>query len=617
MNLAELVTTEQDRAFRLALRLTGDADEAADAVQETCVSLLDAGGLDRAESPRAWFLKAVVHTVRRGQRQAQRRRRREEAWAVERNRTPGSPSDALDARQLHEELNRALEALDERLRLPMELHYREGLTHAEIAGVLEMPRGTVGVRIQRGLERLRRHLKRQGSVAAPAIVLAGLKELAMPAAPPKLAAGLGRILAGSPVSKGTTGTGAGTSSAAAKGGFALKLIAGLVLAGAIAAGVAVISGGGGDAPLPAEKLRETGHKDFEHTTLGGGKFFIEWAAFSGVIEHLDGPGRGGMAHKLAGSSTQGCNHGVDSDQVGNLYFSDMLSGALRALRWRDRRLMTLAGNGHIAPGVPGEKGPARTLRLDQDVRLAAVGDPLEGDGKLYLSSGERVIRLFRNAKEDGAWWYEKVAGGGAKKMMEVGPEGVPAAEATFYDGRVLGTRDGKVGVLSIVGPKGQHALFWMRDGKLMPAYDFAALDKKLGGRFSCQGVDGAGSIIGLAKGEIVALTPDGKTVKHRVKEPWPLPWGVYPDSKRERWFIKTMDDYVITRVRPDGSVATLSDDGSWRKPKGAIKKSKRDQLGGWALNWSFGRPLLDGRYAGWSCIGCPPLFVGTFGKKED
>ena len=46
----------------------------------------------------------------------------------------------------------------------------------------------------------------------------------------------------------------------------------------------------------------SGHKDFLYTTLGN-TLFVEWAAFSGVVEHLDGPAREGMGDSWAAAAT--------------------------------------------------------------------------------------------------------------------------------------------------------------------------------------------------------------------------------------------------------------------------------------------------------------------------
>ena len=74
------------------------------------------------------------------------------------------------------------------------------------------------------------------------------------------------------------------SSMVLKGGIAMKLAAGIVLAGAVAAGVAVVSGGGSD--LPAETPR----KFATPVTAPDAEWHLEgvWAG-CGISGYLDGP----------------------------------------------------------------------------------------------------------------------------------------------------------------------------------------------------------------------------------------------------------------------------------------------------------------------------------------
>jgi RNA polymerase sigma-70 factor (ECF subfamily) len=53
----------------------------------------------------------------------------------------------------------AVQSLDEDQRRPLELAFFEGLSHREIAKVLDSPLGTVKTRIRKGLSRLRAKLK--------------------------------------------------------------------------------------------------------------------------------------------------------------------------------------------------------------------------------------------------------------------------------------------------------------------------------------------------------------------------------------------------------------------------------------------------------------------------
>jgi hypothetical protein len=161
------------------------------------------------------------------------------------------------------------------------------------------------------------------------------------------------------------------------------------------------------------------------------------------------------------------------------------------------------------------------------------------------------------------------------------------------------------------GKSARLLLFWLADGKLTPAYDEEAIAAGLdGGYFSCYGVDGDGNFAGSSGGHVVTVAPDGKTVKHEIKVPISIQWGIYPDRKTEAWFVKGMDHYSITRVTPDGKCSTLMTDGTW-KVHGKDTSSRGYNAGGF-LCWMWGLPLQDGRYVGWNSHGALPVFVGQW-----
>jgi hypothetical protein len=68
--------------------------------------------------------------------------------------------DLADTADLRAQLDQAIDRLPDRYRLPLVLHYLEGLTVPEVARRLGCPEGTASARLARGRERLRSRLSR-------------------------------------------------------------------------------------------------------------------------------------------------------------------------------------------------------------------------------------------------------------------------------------------------------------------------------------------------------------------------------------------------------------------------------------------------------------------------
>ncbi|MBA4388116.1 MAG: hypothetical protein C0404_09055 [Verrucomicrobia bacterium] len=359
-----------------------------------------------------------------------------------------------------------------------------------------------------------------------------------------------------------------------------------------------------DGKIALPDAAKAGHRDFEHTTLGG-SVHIEHAAFLGAVDSLDGPAREAMHRGI---------FAVTGDGAGNLYFYEHSSNCIRALRKRDGRIFTLSGNRYIASGRPGKGGMADSLKLFHECfitmpSMAAVGNPLEGDGSLYVTDDScAVVRLWR---DKGVWRYELAAGLGKGKPAD----GAMATEIGFSRSALVATEKGEIGL--IAGTQKSAALYWLRGGKLHAAYDHAAVEKELGTTFYCRGIDVNGSFAGAAGGEytgaqncIAVVSPDGKRVR-KVPTPYAPQWTICADAKSERWFFRACDDYSIQYADSAGGCFRLLRDGTWKPLTGKVGNRGSNE----GLNWSRGITLPDGRYAGWSGHGCSPVFTATWLDK--
>jgi RNA polymerase sigma-70 factor, ECF subfamily len=146
--------------FGAAYRMTGNAHDAEDLVQETFLRAHRA--LDRFESgtnARAW-----LHTIlQRVRTDAFRRRQRRPETVELVGEGPAVPPAQNALASGREDLERALQALPEAFRTAVVLRDLQELSYNEIAAALDVPVGTVMSRIHRGRALLRDALTRRPS----------------------------------------------------------------------------------------------------------------------------------------------------------------------------------------------------------------------------------------------------------------------------------------------------------------------------------------------------------------------------------------------------------------------------------------------------------------------
>jgi RNA polymerase sigma-70 factor (ECF subfamily) len=154
----ELVRQYQEIAFRTAYLVVGDADEARDAAQDGFLRAHAALGRFRAGADfRPWLLRIVANAARNRRRSASRRA--DLALRAFRDAASGdaapSPEVLLLAAERRSELLAAVNGLRAEDRLVIALRWFLDLNEAEMAAVLDCPRGTVKSRLSRATTRLR------------------------------------------------------------------------------------------------------------------------------------------------------------------------------------------------------------------------------------------------------------------------------------------------------------------------------------------------------------------------------------------------------------------------------------------------------------------------------
>lgn len=142
------------------------ADDLAGEVFRVAFERRRAFDLDRP-SARPWLYGIAANVLRRHQRDGWRRLRAHRRFELQEPTQVEDTADisvaALDAARQRVQLNAALQALTRRDRDALLLHVWEGLSYAEVAEALGVPRGTVRSRLNRARRQLRSVLDQQES----------------------------------------------------------------------------------------------------------------------------------------------------------------------------------------------------------------------------------------------------------------------------------------------------------------------------------------------------------------------------------------------------------------------------------------------------------------------
>jgi RNA polymerase sigma-70 factor (ECF subfamily) len=176
-----LVERYQGRAYGLALRVLRNEEQARDAVQDAFIKVY--GSLGRFEGRSGFYtwLYRLVMNVCLDMKRRDRSSRHvewEEERAAEISQDAGSlvsgandperqgPRAELERAELREAMARAIETLPEDARRTLELREIDGLSYAEIAQAVGVPKGTVMSRLFYARRRVRAALVEAGVVDA-------------------------------------------------------------------------------------------------------------------------------------------------------------------------------------------------------------------------------------------------------------------------------------------------------------------------------------------------------------------------------------------------------------------------------------------------------------------
>ncbi len=162
----ELIRLSQRDVYSLALRLTGNPDDAADVAQETYIRLLRSIKSFRGEAKFSTWLYRVTSSVAITSLRKRARRRNEvsldsvenDQWQDSHAPASGDPGAELDRRQLADRLDSALLALPAGYRAVVVMRDVYGFSLEEVGNQLGISEGAAKVRLHRARQKLKQTL---------------------------------------------------------------------------------------------------------------------------------------------------------------------------------------------------------------------------------------------------------------------------------------------------------------------------------------------------------------------------------------------------------------------------------------------------------------------------
>lgn len=169
----DLVREYQNQVYRIALKMTGNEEDAFDLSQETFLKAYRSLGSFRGESGFGSWLYRMAANLCIDFLRRRKRRGADKVLSLDDTEPDGrsrevpdrryEPQAALERRELRESVRAGLQRLPDEQRLILILRNVEGLSYQEIAEVLKLELGTVKSRIARARARLAAILTEDGN----------------------------------------------------------------------------------------------------------------------------------------------------------------------------------------------------------------------------------------------------------------------------------------------------------------------------------------------------------------------------------------------------------------------------------------------------------------------
>ena len=146
---ARMAALHMDAVFRLAFSYLKNRADADDVTQTALLRLYETNKVFESEAHvKHWLLRVTINECKRRWRPSWSRTECLEDYV----------NELVFEERPYSDLFQAIMALDKKYRTVIVLYYYEGYALAEIATLLGIPQGTVGTRLRRAREQLKRYL---------------------------------------------------------------------------------------------------------------------------------------------------------------------------------------------------------------------------------------------------------------------------------------------------------------------------------------------------------------------------------------------------------------------------------------------------------------------------
>ncbi len=160
VRFAELLQSHEKEIYRFAFRMSGNAEDASDLLQETFLRAFKAfPQLPEDANHRAWLYRIAHHQALNlfRSRRVRKTEPLDEARAL--HDSNGNPESLAESRRIARALSRLIRALPPRQRSALLLKKYEGLSYAEVAAVLRSTEENARANVYQAMKKIRDGLK--------------------------------------------------------------------------------------------------------------------------------------------------------------------------------------------------------------------------------------------------------------------------------------------------------------------------------------------------------------------------------------------------------------------------------------------------------------------------